>query len=234
MVVNQYQKTFLPVSKFYTREDEVDDSKMNTMFDNIFITCSKLMNQNKKIDNAMLDMIKLEYVKDLCSKIFIMHKYNDGPYKEYALSTESFIHYIDQMIKTNQDIRVLLTMVNFKKLKFDCDTVPPSLTSSEEITILDTPNKENIPPPVVEIVDVKHEPTDHTIDSNQVEIGYYYPIQVIIDDKINTKELMKVESIRLKEKDQFFSWYINLTIHCALHSIYIPQIDCMEKDNIMR
>eukprot|EP00957_Ditylum_brightwellii_P146207 11132375-Ditylum_brightwellii.AAC.1 len=137
------------------------------------------------------------------------------------------------MIETNQDIRVLLTMVNFKIFKFDCDTVPPLLTSSEEINILDTPNEENTSPPVVEIVDMKHESTDHIVNINQVEAGYYHPIQVITDDKINTKELMKIDSIKLKRKKQLFSWYINLTIHCALHGIYIPQIDCMEKDNIM-
>eukprot|EP00957_Ditylum_brightwellii_P119871 9146772-Ditylum_brightwellii.AAC.1 len=63
------------------------------------------MNQSKKIDDATLDTIKLEYGKDVCSKTFIMHEHNDGLYEEYALSTESFIHYIDQLIKTNQDIR---------------------------------------------------------------------------------------------------------------------------------
>eukprot|EP00957_Ditylum_brightwellii_P083988 6383799-Ditylum_brightwellii.AAC.1 len=167
MVGNQYQKTCLPVSKFYTREDEVDEHKMNTIFDNVFTTCSKLMNQSKKINDATLDAIKLEYGKDLCSKAFIMHKYNDGPYEEYALSTESFIHYIDQIIEKNQDIRVLLTVVNFKSLKIDCDTVPPSLSSSEDIDIFDALHNENNPPPVVEIVDVKYEPTDHTINNNQ-------------------------------------------------------------------
>eukprot|EP00957_Ditylum_brightwellii_P067574 5129825-Ditylum_brightwellii.AAC.1 len=153
------------------------------------------MNQSKKINNTILDTINLEYGKDLYMKSFIIHKHNDGPYEEYALSTESFIHYINQMIKTKQDIRVLLTMVNFKYYNFDCDTGPPSLSSSEEINILDTPNKENTPHPAVEIMDVIHKPTDHTINSNQVETGYYHPIQVIIDDKISTKELMKIDSI---------------------------------------
>eukprot|EP00957_Ditylum_brightwellii_P084776 6446330-Ditylum_brightwellii.AAC.1 len=44
---------------------------------------------------------------------------------------------------------------------------------------------------------------------------------------------MNIDSIKLKEKEQFFSWYIDLTIHCALPGIYIPQIDCMDKDNTM-
>eukprot|EP00957_Ditylum_brightwellii_P206845 15350240-Ditylum_brightwellii.AAC.1 len=68
------------------------------------------MDQSKKIDDATLETLKLEYGKDLCSKTFIMHEYNNGPYEEYALSLESFTHYIDQMIKTSQDIRVLLIM----------------------------------------------------------------------------------------------------------------------------
>eukprot|EP00957_Ditylum_brightwellii_P013209 997117-Ditylum_brightwellii.AAC.1 len=54
-VGNQYQKIFLPMSKFYNREDEVDESKMNKMFDNVFTICSKQMNQSKKIDDARLD-----------------------------------------------------------------------------------------------------------------------------------------------------------------------------------
>eukprot|EP00957_Ditylum_brightwellii_P058310 4420537-Ditylum_brightwellii.AAC.1 len=61
LVGNQYQQTFLTVPKFYNREDEVDESKMNKMFDNIFTTCSKLMNQSKKIDDATLDTIKLKH-----------------------------------------------------------------------------------------------------------------------------------------------------------------------------
>eukprot|EP00957_Ditylum_brightwellii_P129403 9871917-Ditylum_brightwellii.AAC.1 len=44
---------------------------------------------------------------------------------------------------------------------------------------------------------------------------------------------MKIDSIKLKQKEQIFSWYIDLTIHCALHDIYIPQIDCIEEDNTM-
>eukprot|EP00957_Ditylum_brightwellii_P150133 11432756-Ditylum_brightwellii.AAC.1 len=44
---------------------------------------------------------------------------------------------------------------------------------------------------------------------------------------------MKIDSIKLKEKDEFFSWYIDLTVHCALHEIYIPQHDYMGKDNTM-
>eukprot|EP00957_Ditylum_brightwellii_P117981 8998545-Ditylum_brightwellii.AAC.1 len=199
MVGKQYQNTFLPVSKFYNKEDKVDESKMNKMFDNVFTTCSKLMNQSKKIDNITLDTIKLEYGKDLCSNAFIMHEHNDGPYEEYALSTE----------------------------------IPPSLLSINEVDTLDTSNKENTPPPVLEIVDVKPKPIDHNINCNQVETGYYHPIQVIIDDKINTKERMKIDSIKLKEKEQFFSWYINCTLHCALLGIYILQIDCTEKDNTM-
>eukprot|EP00957_Ditylum_brightwellii_P048874 3708529-Ditylum_brightwellii.AAC.1 len=63
------------------------------------------MNQSKKIDDTTLDTIKVEYDKDLCNKTFIIHEHNDGPYKEYALSPESFTYYIDQMVKTNQDIR---------------------------------------------------------------------------------------------------------------------------------
>eukprot|EP00957_Ditylum_brightwellii_P177979 13556601-Ditylum_brightwellii.AAC.1 len=61
---------------------------MDKMFDNVFTACSKLMNQSKKIDDATLDTIKLEYGKDICSKTFIMHKHNDGLYEEYALSIE--------------------------------------------------------------------------------------------------------------------------------------------------
>eukprot|EP00957_Ditylum_brightwellii_P125148 9540484-Ditylum_brightwellii.AAC.1 len=144
MVVNQYQKIFLPVSKFYNREDEVDESKMDKM-----------------------------------------------------LITTTFT------------------------------------LSTDKVDILNTPNKENTPFPVVEIVDVKPEPTDHNINSNQVETGYYQPIQVIIDDNINTKELMKIDSIKLKEKEQFLSWYIDLTSQCAFHGICILQIDCMEKDITM-
>eukprot|EP00957_Ditylum_brightwellii_P189920 14458191-Ditylum_brightwellii.AAC.1 len=161
MVGNQYQKTLLPVSKFYNTEDEVDESKMNKMLDN-----------RKKIDNATLDVIKLEYVL-------------------------------------------------------------PSLSSTDKVDILETPDKETIPPPVVEIVNVKPEPTNHNINGNQVKTRYYYPIQVIIDDKINTKELMKIDSTKLKEKELFFSRYIDFTIHCAPHGIYILQIDYMEKDNTM-
>eukprot|EP00957_Ditylum_brightwellii_P089313 6800267-Ditylum_brightwellii.AAC.1 len=117
-----------------------------------------------------------------------MHEHNDGPYKEYALSAESFIHYNNQMIKTNQDIRVLLTMVDFKNLKFDCDIVPLTLSSTDKVDILNTPNKETPPPTVMESVDMKPELTNCNISCNQVETGYYNPIQVIIDDKINTKD----------------------------------------------
>eukprot|EP00957_Ditylum_brightwellii_P073378 5576602-Ditylum_brightwellii.AAC.1 len=105
-----------------------------------------------------------------------MHKHNDGPYEEYALSPESFTHYINQMIKTNQDIRVLFTIVNFKNLAFDCDTVPPKQQSMEEVVILDTADKENIPPIDVDIIYVKPELKDYNINGNQVEIGYYNPI----------------------------------------------------------
>eukprot|EP00957_Ditylum_brightwellii_P061881 4696389-Ditylum_brightwellii.AAC.1 len=207
------------MSKFYIRVDVIDESKMNKMFDNIFTICSKLMNQSKKTDDATLDTIKLKYGNNLRSKTFIMHEHDDDQYKEYALSPGNFTHYIDQMIKTNQDIRVLLTMVNLKNVKFDCDTVPLKPSSTDEVDILDTTNNETILPNEVEIIDVKPVPTDYNIDGNQVEMGYYNPIQVIIDDKINTKELMKIDYIKLKEKEQFFSWYINLTIHCTLHGI---------------
>eukprot|EP00957_Ditylum_brightwellii_P069619 5288117-Ditylum_brightwellii.AAC.1 len=86
----------------------------------------------------------------------------------------------------------------------------------DKVYILDTTDKETIPPTELEIIDVKPEPTDYNINGNQVEMGYYIPVQVIIDDKINTKKLMKIDSIKLKENNQFFSWYIHLTIHCAL------------------
>eukprot|EP00957_Ditylum_brightwellii_P022595 1704322-Ditylum_brightwellii.AAC.1 len=52
-------------------------------------------------------------------------------------------------------------------------------------------------------IDVKPEPMVFN-NSQMVEMGYYNPIEVIIEDKINEKELMKVESIKLK-KDQFFN-----------------------------
>eukprot|EP00957_Ditylum_brightwellii_P037157 2812734-Ditylum_brightwellii.AAC.1 len=71
----------------------------------------------------------------------------------------------------------ILTMVNFKNLKFDCDIVPPKLPSTDKVGILDTTNKETIPPTEVEIVDVKPEPIDYNINGNQVETGYYNPIQ---------------------------------------------------------
>eukprot|EP00957_Ditylum_brightwellii_P183033 13941510-Ditylum_brightwellii.AAC.1 len=88
-----------------------------------------------------------------------------GPYKEYTLSPERFTYYINQqMIKTNQDIRVLLTMVNFKNLKFDCDIVPPKQPSTEEIDILGTTDKETIPPTDVEITNIKPEPTYYNIN----------------------------------------------------------------------
>eukprot|EP00957_Ditylum_brightwellii_P074142 5633965-Ditylum_brightwellii.AAC.1 len=131
------------------------------------------------------------------------------------------------MIKTNQDIRVLFTKVNFKTLKFDCDTVSPKQPSTEKVYVLDTTDKETIPPAEVEIY------IDYNTNGNQVETGYYNPIQVNTDNKINTKELMKIDSIKLKEKDQLFSWYIDLTVHCAFNGIYIPQIDLVEKYNTM-
>eukprot|EP00957_Ditylum_brightwellii_P061908 4698263-Ditylum_brightwellii.AAC.1 len=162
-----------------------------------------------------------------------MCEHNNGPYREYALSPESFTHYIDQMIEINQDSMVLLTMIDFKKLKCDCDTVPLKQPSMDKVDILDTTDKETIPPTEVEINDVKPELTDYNINGNQVDMGYYNPIQIIIDDKINTKELMKIDSVKLKEKEQNFSWCIDLTIHCALYGIYIQQIDHMEKDNTM-
>eukprot|EP00957_Ditylum_brightwellii_P036550 2768749-Ditylum_brightwellii.AAC.1 len=141
------------------------------MSDNVFTTCYKLMNQSKKIDDATLDTVKLEYGKDLYSKTFIMHEHNDGPYKEYALLSERFTHYINQTIEINQEFRFLLTMVNFKNLKFDCDTVPPKLQPTDKVDILDTTNKETIPPTEVEIINVKSEPTDYNINDDQEETG---------------------------------------------------------------
>eukprot|EP00957_Ditylum_brightwellii_P155943 11870154-Ditylum_brightwellii.AAC.1 len=98
------------------------------------------------MDDETFKTIKLEYDMELCSKTFIMYEHNDGLYEECALSPESFTRYIDQMIKTNQDIRVLLTMVNFKNMKLDCDTVPPKQPSTEEVVILETKDKEVLTP----------------------------------------------------------------------------------------
>eukprot|EP00957_Ditylum_brightwellii_P040901 3096540-Ditylum_brightwellii.AAC.1 len=69
--------------------------------------------------------------------------------------------------------------------------------------------------------------------NKMVEMGYYNPIEVIIKDKINAKELMKIESIKLKEKDQFFNWFIDLTVHCSIQRIYIALINHLEKDSVM-
>eukprot|EP00957_Ditylum_brightwellii_P138589 10563603-Ditylum_brightwellii.AAC.1 len=65
----------------------------------------------------------------------------------------------------------------------------------EEIFILDTTDKETIPPTDKEIIDVETETKDFNKNFDQVEMGYCSLIQVIIDEKINTKELMKIESI---------------------------------------
>eukprot|EP00957_Ditylum_brightwellii_P211618 15366382-Ditylum_brightwellii.AAC.1 len=100
-----------------------------------------------------------------------MQEYKEGPFKEHALLIESFTHYIDQMIESNNDISVLLTVDK------DLDIV---LTEEES--------------------NVKTEPKDVN-NVHTMETWYYHKIEMIIDDKMNTMELMKIESIKLKDKE---------------------------------
>eukprot|EP00957_Ditylum_brightwellii_P116197 8863339-Ditylum_brightwellii.AAC.2 len=51
---------------------------------------------------------------------------------------------------------------------------------------------------------IKQEPKDLK-NSATIDKGYYKDSEVIIDDKLNKKDLSKIISIKLKDKDPFFS-----------------------------
>eukprot|EP00957_Ditylum_brightwellii_P193864 14763627-Ditylum_brightwellii.AAC.1 len=55
-----------------------------------------------------------------------------------------------------------------------------------------------------EDIPTKQEPKDHKISAT-IYKSYYKHSDVIIDDKLNKKYLLKIGSIKLKDKDQFFS-----------------------------
>jgi hypothetical protein len=59
---------------------------------------------NEIIDEKSVKKDQDDYDNELCSTNFIMQEYLDGPIEEFSLSTDSFKHYIKQMIDNNGNI----------------------------------------------------------------------------------------------------------------------------------
>eukprot|EP00957_Ditylum_brightwellii_P110946 8461422-Ditylum_brightwellii.AAC.1 len=83
-----------------------------------------------------------------------------------------------------------------------------------------------------EDIPIKQEPSNHK-NSATIDKGHYKHSDVFIDEKLNKKVLLKIDSMKLKDKDQFFSWYKEFTLHCLVNGVYMPQIKCLEKDITM-
>ena len=104
VVCEIHQKTYALVSKFYNGEDDIDENKMKGTFKSAFNACLKQIKQNEIIDEKSVKKDQDVYDNELCSTNFIMQEYLDGPIEEFALSTDSFNHYIKQMIDNNGNI----------------------------------------------------------------------------------------------------------------------------------
>eukprot|EP00957_Ditylum_brightwellii_P169916 12933516-Ditylum_brightwellii.AAC.1 len=115
----KHLKAILPASRVYNGGDKIDATNLKAFFDNVFKSYSTQLTSKNIISNDFPETIKDNYNKNQCIKSFLVQEHKDGPYKEYALSTNSFTHYINQMIDNAMDIRVTINMVNFKNHDFD-------------------------------------------------------------------------------------------------------------------
>eukprot|EP00957_Ditylum_brightwellii_P181602 13833486-Ditylum_brightwellii.AAC.1 len=70
------------------------------------------------------------------------------------------------------------------------------IDNGNDIKVTTTMEHEDVP--------IKHEPKDLK-NSATIDKCYYEHFEVIIDDKLNKKDLLKIDSITLKDKDQTFS-----------------------------
>eukprot|EP00957_Ditylum_brightwellii_P004628 351840-Ditylum_brightwellii.AAC.1 len=100
------------------------------------------------------------------------------------------------------DIKVTLTMVNFKNHDFDLISKSPNQTP-KIVTIESKGSSSALSSPQEhEDRQIKQEPKGIK-PSTYVDKGYYEQSEVIIEDKLSKKELFKIESIILKDKEQF-------------------------------
>eukprot|EP00957_Ditylum_brightwellii_P099972 7618510-Ditylum_brightwellii.AAC.1 len=132
------------------------------------------------------------------------------------------------MIEHNADIQVLLTMVKFEFFNLDITAEKTDSKLIQDAINIKTKKQESSVTVTDKDIEIKTEPKNCDMNST-LEKGYYHPIDTIIGDKLNTKELLKIKSIKLKDIDQLFLWYIDVTIHCVMNGIYIPQINCTKK-----
>eukprot|EP00957_Ditylum_brightwellii_P205941 15346084-Ditylum_brightwellii.AAC.1 len=184
-VGNKHTKIILPVSTVYNGEDEIDADKLKTYFSNVFTSCSKQLNHSNSISNDILNEITEDY-NNKCSKSFYIQDHEDGPYKEYTISTGSFTYYTNQMIDLGTDIKEHKD----RHIKQEPKDIKPYTTSDK---------------------------------------GYYEHSEDIIENKLNKKDLLKIESIKLKDEEQFFSWYRDLTLHCVANRNETPLISTYQQ-----
>eukprot|EP00957_Ditylum_brightwellii_P061590 4673830-Ditylum_brightwellii.AAC.1 len=109
------------------------------------------------------------------------------------------------MIDLGTDIKVTMMMVKFKNHDFDLISKSPNQTPNI-VTIESNDSPSSLSSPQEhEDKQIKQEPKDIK-PSTHIGKGYYEQSEVIIEDKLNKKELFKIKSIKLKDKEQFFSW----------------------------